>query len=309
MKEENQHFVPRSFLRNFCVSGKEELFRSTFIPYRNVWYKPQLKHVNQICYGPDLYDLHESMAKAHGVEKDHIERFAFWYEKEFIAQLIGEVEKGLYNEESLKGLPEFYISMILRNPVFRNALDEKPIEKLIIEEITKVREKTAKLVEAIELVDFKELLDNHISLAEKEFLSQNTKENIQNSALLKQHFGLSTAFKSVVSMLGGYKILFIRIKENERFFISSNAPGFSVDKWNKVFSFKFKDDIAHYMPISSKITFVLLHPVYFITYPKVAIDYASNELVSFINQNTLRSSNNEVYCEDFETLNALINKK
>jgi hypothetical protein len=298
--------VPKSYLANFCVSGKKELFRSKFIPQKNIWYNPQLKHIEQICYGPDFYDLHDTIAKTHEVKKDHIERFAFWYEKEFITELIEGVEKCLFREESLKEIPEFYLSMILRNPVFRNALDEKPIEKLITEEMMKVREKTAKLAETTELA-FKELLDKHISFTEKELLSQNTKEFIHNTALFQQHFGLSIGFESVVSMLNGYKILFIRIKEKERFFISSNSPGFSLDKWNNVFSFKFKDDVAHYMPISSKITMVLMHPVYFIENPKVAIVDASDDLVSFINKNTLNSSNHEAYCEDLATLNALTN--
>lgn len=309
LKSQRQHFVPKSYLTNFCLNDSKELFRSRFILQRNVWSAPKLKNIEQICYGPDMYDLHRSFANENQVDMDHIEKFAFWYEREFLNKIVQGVRQSKFYNEDIQGLAKFYLSMIARNPIFRDALDEKKIERLVIDEMIKLRENTKFLYEKTGIDGLEELINTQILVRENELLAQSTKSLIHNTALFRQHFGRSNDFDTLINRLNGYKKLFIRISSEEKFFITSDAPGFSLDQSNNVFSFKFRDDLAHYMPISSKIVLAIMHPVYFFQNPEIAIVRATDNFVSFMNRNTFITSKNEVYSEDSNALLEIIRTK
>ncbi|MFT5580935.1 MAG: hypothetical protein ACI9G9_000174 [Psychromonas sp.] len=307
MNQEHQHYVPKSYLRNFCIDETEKVHRSKYILHQNKWLISPPKHINQICYGQDFYDILNEIAVGNDIDIDVVERKAFWYEKSYLKDLIHGVDHQSFDVDQIDSIAHFYLSMTARNPVFRNALDEKKMEGLIIEEFELIEKKMQVKMENIQNEKFALYFKDQIKIARKKLIEQNSKAMIHNTTLLNQHFGNSPTFDSLVAKVSTYKKLFIKINDPNDFFITSNSPGFSIDTSNNVFGFKFKDDVAHYMPISSKVSIALMNPAIFMENPDIAIVNASKSLISYINKNTLVSNKNEIYCSNKEQIEELIN--
>lgn len=308
MSRENQHFVPKAFLKNFCISGKETIYRSRFIRFTNKWESPVSKHISSICYRENFYNVSPEFAKKNEIPQNYVERNAFWYEKGFLDELIQKIENETIKHADTEKLPDFYLSMIVRNPVFMIGFNQDQIERLLDENLIKLRaesewfEKLAKLKSNEEL---EKSLDN----IRFQILKEQSQQNMYSTSVYKQLQGQSEIYNQIRNKLKGYKVLIGRIKDDNQFFITSDSPGFSVCLDGNIHSLKFKDDIIHYMPISSKIVITLQHPIYFFDPPRLLLTKVSLDEVKFINDGTAKVSHQNIFCESKEFLTNFISNK
>lgn len=307
MNKENQHYVPKAFLKNFCINGKEEIFRSRFIEFKRNWMKPISKHINSICYLEDFYDVSPEFAERNGISQDYIERNAFWYEKGFMNNLIKKIENESIQQEDTEKLPEFYLSMIARNPVFMNGFNPMQIETLLDENIIKLREESEWIKKMAKVTSDKEL-DEWLDCIRSKLLAEQTQKNMYSKSIYNQHNGQSEIYNEIKNKLKGYKVMIGRIKEDDNFFITSDSPGFSMCQNGNIYSLKFKGDAFHYMPISSKVVVALLHPVYGFNAPIFSVTDVPFDTIHFINKGTVQASQEYVFCEDEDYLHKTLTK-
>ena len=74
---ENQHYVPKSYLKQSSSSKSDEIYAIEFIKTTGIWPPPRRYHINAICFIGDFYNLDSKIADHHKVKKDVIERNAF----------------------------------------------------------------------------------------------------------------------------------------------------------------------------------------------------------------------------------------
>nr|WP_294858772.1 DUF4238 domain-containing protein [uncultured Fluviicola sp.] len=294
MNNERQHFVPRTYLKNFCIKSTTDLFKTKFINQKSTWSNPLLSNINSICYDFDFYDIHENAAKENQVPQDFIEKSIFWYEKDFISNLISQIEQEEVHESTLSKIPEFYLSMTSRNPVFRNSFDMKQIEKIFDQAVPNMQRKFPFLE--------KEIIEKIVDRLRQEYLAKNGQDKLHNISLLKQYQGKSDIHKTLTNKLKGYKIEILQIRDHENLFICSDSPGFSRDLNGNIYSLKFQDDISHYVPITSKIAIGIHHPVYHFQKLKFQISTCHSEYVEFINKGTAIGRKEYLFCENKQYL-------
>ena len=308
MDNENQHFVPRSFLKNFCINGTSEIYLSRFIEHNKKWTNPISRHIRSICYLGDIYDLSPDLAEKKGISTDFVERNAFWYEKDYLENLILKIENESIEQSDIKELPDFYMSMIARNPVFMTGFNPHQIQTLLDKFLTKAR-KESEFIKKMANLGTDEELEIWFANMRSKFLSEQTQQRMFSSSVYKQHIGESNVYNSIRNKIEGYKIIVGRIKEEGEFFITSDSPGFSVCEKGGIYSLKFKDDISHYMPISSKVFIALQNPVYALNAPKLSIIDVTSEIVQYINNGSISASNGYVFCENKEYLSNHMNNR
>jgi hypothetical protein len=305
VNKENQHFVPKAFLKNFCISGKSEIYQSRFIEFNQKWVNPISKHTNSICYSEDIYDVGAEFAKKNDVPTDYVERNAFWYERGFMDELIKKIETETVHKSDIEKLPDFYLSMIARNPVFMSGFDPAKTENLLDEELAQLRQESEWVKKMAQLTTDEELNDWFEAIRSR-FLTEQTQQKMYSSSLYKQHTGQSESYNEIKNKIQGYKVMIGRIREEGLFFITSDSPGFSMCQNGMIYSLKFKDDAFHYMPISSKIMVSLLHPIYSFNAPEFSIVDVSSETLKFINDGTIKASREYIYCENKEFLSGIV---
>ncbi|MCJ8291411.1 MAG: DUF4238 domain-containing protein [Crocinitomicaceae bacterium] len=301
MKKENQHFLPRAFLKHFCIDRKSEIYESRFIGSNEKWLKPISKHTNSISYSEDIYNVSLEFAKKNGISSEFVERNSFWYEKGYMDELISKVENDTVQQSDIEKLPDFYLSMISRNPVFMNGFDPTKTDNLLDKQLANLQ-KESKWVKKMARLTSNKKLNKWFAVLRSKFVVEQTQEQMYSMSMYKQYTGQSAAYKEIMDEIQGYKVMIGRIRNDDHFFLTSDSPGFSVCRDRKVYPLKFKDDAFHYMPISSKVMVALLHPVYSFDAPQFSVVDVTLETLNYINDGTIKASSEYVYCENKEFL-------
>ncbi|XOV69323.1 MAG: DUF4238 domain-containing protein [Fluviicola sp.] len=92
MKKEKQHFVPKSYLKNFCVDETDHFYASRNIRRQNKWGKPRNRHISSVCYSLDIYDVNSQFAQRFDIPENYVEKNAFWYEGDFLKKLLLQID-------------------------------------------------------------------------------------------------------------------------------------------------------------------------------------------------------------------------
>ena len=95
------------------------------------------------------------------------------------------------------------------------------------------------------------------------------------------------------------------IEDLEHYFITSDSPGYSIDKQNRASFIKLDDDKYHVLPLSSKVALL-----FFRSDKREPIQYriASPDVIKIINIAAISMKSQFVYCEDKEYLKDFIEK-
>lgn len=276
---EDQHFVPKTYLKHFCKNKEQELYAVKFIEAAKKWSSPRARNINSICYQGDYYNLDEAKADYHSVEKDHIERNAFWYEKEYYNQLIQQVFNGEVDSDIIDELPHFFLNMKARNPVFRKSYSKKNIKKAFDKVLPNFKEKYSWIDESF--------LDKIIDKNKDEFIKvEDGGKKLHNNSLLKTTLGSNKTFKDVLEKVSKYNLVFYKISTEDEYFITSDSPGFSVGIDGNVHTIKFKDDMYHFMPLHPKLAVGLMNPIHYNSPERVSLVQATKDQVRQLNFGT-----------------------
>lgn len=123
-----QHYVPRMYLRNFCIEGeKDKCFE-----YNPNTKSVRITNINNLCEERYLYEIRNEEGDFLVPDlKNQIEKALSIVETqdaEFLRFLLEEIEQSndfiVLNDEQIKSLFSFIFLMILRNPAFKDALPE-----------------------------------------------------------------------------------------------------------------------------------------------------------------------------------------
>ncbi len=292
LKMAEQHFVPKSYLKHFCTeeSEKQELYASRFIDIANKWSIPKAYNVREICYKEDFYNLDDKQAAFHSVEPDILEKRAFWYEDRYIAKVISQLLKGDVDPDLVEGLPFFFLSMKARNPNFRSGYTKdkiKPAFKNALKEIqNKFKGLNPKFLEEI------------TSKIEDDIIySEEGQHRLHNNSLYRSHLGKNAVFNEVLEKVNRYNIVFYKITDDDKYFIVSDSPGFSVDIHGKVHNTKFKDDTCHFFPIHSKFAVGFMNPDYHTSSKEWNKTSINNSHIQQINYGSSICRIDNIYCE------------
>lgn len=249
---EKQHYVPKSYLKQFCLLEDETLFGTRFINSINKSCTEKY-NINSICYDVDFYNLNEIQTSFHSVSEDIIERKAFWYERTFISEIVKKAQSKTLNESLIGDLAFFMLSMKARNPKFREGYKQHNIDKHLPSVITEIYQKF-KLIQ-------KDVLDNAVDIAVKNLKENPLKhKNLHTNSLLYTHAGSNKVFNSIFQRLKNYYLEVYSIEDNEESFIISDAPGYSVDQTKTIHNTKYVDDLYHFIPISFSLALGFINP-------------------------------------------------
>ena len=188
---ENQHYVPKSYLKQFSSSNSDEVYAIQFIKAADKWSQPKKYHINSICFTGGFYNLDSKLTDYHKVNKDIIERDAFWYERHFITNIVEQAEGKKINEQTIPDLAFFLLSMKSRNPRFRSGYTQEKIDKnlkLSVEELNK----------DLKLIDNPKLNKIAKSAIEEIKSKPPTPKNLHNGSILRAHSNNNEVFKSVL---------------------------------------------------------------------------------------------------------------
>lgn len=298
---ENQHYVPKSYLKHFVVSDSEEIFAIQFFKAGNKWSRPKKYHINSICFSGDFYNLDSRIAGYHNVKEDIIERNAFWYEKHFIADIVEKADRQLLKEEEIPDLAFFLLSMKSRNPRFRKGYTPEKINehyKKKIEELNSELEKTGnpQLIQAA-----KPIIENLSSRPPKP-------KELHNGSILRTHANDNAVFKSVLDRVVNYNVVIYSPKEKTDTFITTDAPGYSVDKNGVFFDTKYIDDLYHFIPISSKLAIGFHNPEFYKSNERITYQKANSEEIFQLNYGSAVNRTDNIYCDNETTLKEFIKR-
>lgn len=293
---QNQHFVPRIYLKQFCKENGEFLFGMQRIIHTNSWTKPKAYNIASICYEGDYYNLDKEQASKASVDHDIIEKEAFGYERKFINELIRQVENDKIEQEIINERPFFMLSMKKRNPNFKKNYNKEQIEKSYYDTIAEKRIKYSSFD--------KDLIDGAFRKA-KELTVDNPKggDVMYKDSLLRNLKGEDKAFQDIHQKLLNYPIVIFRIEDDDDYFVTCDSPGFSVDNQGGLFNTKYKDDAFHFLPLSSKYAIAFFNPDNNVNLKNNIsnITLGSQGVKSF-NIATSAIRNSFVYCEDKDYL-------
>lgn len=297
MNNENQHFVPKSYLKNFCFKDSSKLYSSRFINHTKKWVSSSKeKHISSICYEEDIHDISARLAQEEGIQIDFIEKKMFWHEGDYLKNLIDKINSETLTQSNINMLPEFYLSMVVRNKALMHQYDPTKIKNIIDKSFIKLHEKTKELKTLSE--DTYNWGKGWIKSLEEKFMSECNQQKMFSSQLYKQYSKNSPSYNTALSKLQGYKIMIGRVCDDDAYFVTSDFPGFSICDNGKVYSIKLENDAYHYMPISSKTVLGLFHPIYAFRMPEFSFVNLSREELNFINNGTVCGATEYIFCEN-----------
>lgn len=298
---ENQHYVPKSYLKHFSVSDSEEIFATQFFKAGNKWSRPKKYHINSICFSGDFYNLDSRIADYHKVNQDVIERNAFWYEKHFITDIVEKADKQLLSVQEIPDLAFFLLSMKSRNPRFRKGYAQEKIEEQYIKSINEFNSE-------IEKIDNPQLIRRAKSVINNLLSSIPKPKELHNNSILRLHSNDNAVFKSVLNRVVNYIIVIYSPEEKEDIFITTDAPGYSVDKNKAFFDTKYIDDLYHFIPISSKLALGFHNPEFYESTNRISYQKVNSEEIFQLNYGSAVNRTTNIYCSNENTLNEFINK-
>lgn len=298
---ENQHYVPKSYLKQFLASKTDEIFAIQFIKASDKWSRPKKYHINSICFSGDFYNLDSKIADYHNVNKDIIERDAFWYEKHFIADIVEQADKKQLNVNSISDLAFFLLSMKSRNPRFRNAYTQEKIEANLKKTIAEFNNK-------LEHMGNPDLVKLAKSVLEKTSSNPPKPKELHNGSLLRTHSNNNSVFKSVLKRVENYNIVIYRPTKQGDLFITTDSPGYSVDKNKAFFDTKYIDDLYHFIPISSRLALCFHNPKFYKTSERITYQELNSEEMFQLNYGSAVNRTSAIYCSNEETLNEFVKR-
>lgn len=298
---ENQHYVPKSYLKQFIATESDEVFAIQFFKAGNKWSRPKKYHINSICFSGDFYNLDSRIADYHSVNKDTIERDAFWYEKHFIADIVEHAKKQQLLETAIPDLAFFLLSMKSRNPRFRNGYTQEKIDKNLKKSIEELNSE-------LEQINNPQLTKVAKSVID-ELSSNPPKPNeLHNGSILRAHSDNNVVFRSVLNRVINYNIVIYRPKKTEDIFITTDSPGYSVDKDRAFFDTKYIDDLYHFIPISSRLAICFHNPEFYKSAERITYQELNSEEMFQLNYGSAVNRTKNIYCNNETTLNDFINR-
>lgn len=298
---ENQHYVPKSYLKQFLASKSDEIFAIQFFKASDKWSRPKKYHINSICFSGDFYNLDSRIADYHNVKNDIIERDAFWYEKYFIAEIVEQAEKKQLNVNTIPDLAFFLLSMKSRNPRFRNAYTEEKIEANLKKKIEEVNNE-------LEQIDNPDLLKVAKSVIEDMSLNPQKPKELHNGSLLRIHSNNNSVFKSVLNRVKNYNVVIYRPTKQDDLFITTDSPGYSVDKNKALFDTKYIDDLYHFIPISSRLAICFHNPEFYKVSERITYQELNSEEIFQLNYGSAVNRTSNIYCSNEDTLNDFVKR-
>lgn len=296
---ENQHYVPKSYLKQFSSYNSDEVYAIQFIEAADKWSQPIKYHINSICWAGDFYNLDSNLTDYHNIDVDIIERDAFWYERYFIANIVKQAEGKKINEKTIPDLAFFLLSMKLRNPRYRSGYTKGTIDKNLNKSIEELKKE-------MKLIDNPKLNKIAESVIEEIKLNPPTSKNLHNGSILRAHYNNNEVFKVVLKRVINYNIIVYKPKEISDSFLTTDSPGYSVDKNKAFFNTKYIDDLYHFIPISSKLALGFHNPEFYTSLERITYQELNSEEIFQLNYGSSVNRIKNIYCSNEATLNDFV---
>ncbi|SFW39602.1 DUF4238 domain-containing protein [Cellulophaga fucicola] len=188
-----------------------------------------------------------------------------------------------------------------RNPRFRKGYTQEKINEQYIKSIDEFNSEIEK-IDNPQLIRRAKLVINYL-------LSSIPKpKELHNNSILRLHSNDNVVFKSVLNRVVNYNIVIYSPKEKEDIFITTDAPGYSVDKNKAFFDTKYIDDLYHFIPISSKLALGFHNPEFYESTNRISYQKVNSEEIFQLNYGSAVNRTANIYCSNENTLNEFINK-
>ena len=296
LSNQNQHFIPKSFLNEFTVN-REGWFHELNIRTNRI----QEIHSRNACRITNFYDINDDMVlKRYRIDSRYLES-SFAYESSLskILKKIRNTENYLIRQE-VQTVVEAYVSMKHRTPYFRNQLSNNKIVGEVLD--TTIRNFKEENSDFLKFHNF-----NYDEFAEK-FKSETLDDpdrprTHQLTGLVETSRNENTAVTDAIIKILRMNISILEANKQDYFLVSDN-PGFSLDGL-KMFNTNYGKFHKIYFPINSK-QMILFEGFNFANYinPLVRLNYFTvpSSFVNEVNRLTKLIADEVIYCENRDYL-------
>lgn len=302
MKSEDQHIVPRVYLKQFTDSGKK------FWRYNvksNVFTRPKQVTPAQVCYRKDFYKItSEKTLREYQISEDYLEKkglskFETNFEK--ICGRIKRHEKFIIRKEAqllLSGL----VQMKLRNTWLQETVYNSTfMDKTIIETLSRMKGNIRRLEDTLGIRLFEEMERKKNELLK----SKSSRHDLYLRMLIEETLGQNAPTKQAIEFLMASE-WFIFTTKPQNTFITSDNPGFCVDGKEKLLNIYFNEKFTFCFPLSPLHTLIVSSKYLDKKSDELAkyIQFrnADEKLVRIINRAAIALCNKEVYSYSKPTL-------
>lgn len=296
LSNQNQHFIPKSFLNEFTVN-REGWFHELDIRTNRI----QEIHSRNACRITNFYDINDDMVlKRYRIDNRYLES-SFTYES-ILSKILSKIrnkENYLIRQE-VQTIVEAYVSIKHRTPYFRKQLsDNKVVEEVLDTTIRNFKEENRNF---LEFHNFN--YDEFTVKLKSEILDDPDRPRTHHlTGLVETSRNENTAVTDAIIKILSMNIIILEANHQDCFFVSDN-PGYSLDGF-KMFNTNYGKFDKIYFPISSK-QMILFEGFNFANYinPLVRLNYFTvpSSFVNEVNRLTKLIADEVIFCEDRDYL-------
>jgi hypothetical protein len=291
-----QHYLPECYLREFLnQDGKLNTLDLTRLQYgKKVFDEP--KYPGEVCYGKDFYTIDAEVAKDNAelmnLEPYFIEHKFGEYETRY-PKLIAKLKRGqsYLQSEDTRLLMLIILDLKMRNPYYREKVIAKNKGEVIQSAFNHAREQAQKWDDSfIRIVanqskqEFLKEIDQRESMlmADEKYAGK-----FHLASLAKRKKVSDAVYETLSTHLLQFEWLLIR---SNNAFITTDNPGFALDKENFIQNIKFGKDFFYFLPLTPSLCFAVSAEVIDKVFPKgngkklLTIVTADQKIIQTINE-------------------------
>ena len=249
-----QHFVPRSYLKQFTNrDGMVHAIDLDLLKYnKNVRHEP--KSLEQIARAINYYTIqpeHVSFVPELGnYDPMYLEKEFHKYENH-ISKIVDQIkdQKGAIKAEDAKLLLYALVDLKLRNPFFHEKVMNNKKEEVFNQLLGDNFEATIRDLDLSEhpLLSHEEMIDTVEELKNKFFNDLVYAKAMQLHGLVKRKSTDGSIYKKIIDTLLPCDWI---VMKSKRKFITNDNPGVSIDEGGRVHNTKFNDNFIYCVPLA-----------------------------------------------------------
>lgn len=258
-----QHFLPQCYLREFTNSeGKlHTLDLNLFRFGRKVF--DNTRYPMEVCRSKDFYTIDSNLTKD-STELMHAD--PYFLENKFgeyegkYPKLIAKLkrEQSYLHQEDASLLMLIVLDFKLRNPFYRDRVFEKGKQQVIEKAHDELRRKVGQLnddfIRRVADQSRAEMMMDIDALQLKHMADKNFAERSHLASLIRRKKDEDGLYRSFCNHLLRFEWLLLRSNQS---FITTDNPGFSLDKNNNVQNTNFGDDFSYFLPLTPSLCFAV----------------------------------------------------
>ena len=316
MENKKQHYLPQCYLKEF-TNGAGKFF-SLNLSHINHRPRPRETSPAAECYDEDFYTIDENLKKKYihlrGFSALEIEKRVFSNLENNYPKIIKKIKNRTplnFNEAEL--LSNFCVDIKLRNQYWRKQFLDKRKKQLIDEAIDeKLKGVTDEQLKLLPGKPTRDEVDKIAADLRAQFNGDDdfTKQ-VQISGIIKRN-GSSNNFKAELCNSLLYLQWTIFETNYISFFLTSDNPGFSVDKHDNIYNTRFAEEFSFLLPLTPAYCLMISNSKIdssFYDKPQIKrLNYniANDAFISLANKGLTCFANKNVFAQTEQSLNLLL---